>query len=380
VAKETRSTLLLVVDDTSSNIDVLLGVLSDEYSVRVATDGEAALRAVAKKLPDLILLDVMMPGMDGFEVCRRLKADEATRDVPIILLTALNRDEDQSRGLEVGAIDYITKPFNPDLVKARIRNHVKLRRTQVTVAAQRAKIEEDYLRLRDLEQSRDELVHLIVHDMRSLILAVNGNLQLALRELEDRQEPQIRHWLSMARAAVTRLSAMTTSLLDASQLESGEMPICLRECDIVALAQSVVGNLEGVARAHERRLEVDLPEAPALVHCDADLVQRVVQNMVSNAIKHSPKGDVVAIAVRRDGNGVRVSVTDNGPGIAPEQQETIFQKFGQVGDESLTRKYTSGLGLYFCKLAVEAHGGRIWVESEVGQGSTFVVFLPGSTA
>jgi len=171
IMTETRPTLLLV-DDTATNIDILLDALGEDYAVRVATDGEAALNSVKKFLPDLILLDIMMPGIDGYEVCRRLKEDDATQEIPIIFLTSLSEDADEARGLALGAVDYITKPFNTAIITARVRNHLELCR-------QKLALQKSYDKLCELEELRDSLVHMIVHDMRSPLSGIIGNLKLA---------------------------------------------------------------------------------------------------------------------------------------------------------------------------------------------------------
>ena len=345
---DTDAKCLLIVDDTPENIEVLVEILSPEYRTKVALTGEKAVGLCAGDgPPDLILLDVMMPGMDGYEVCRRLKVAEPTRDIPVIFVTAKTEEQDETKGLELGAVDYITKPISPAIVKARVRTHLAL-------LTQRQQIEESYVRLQELESLRDNLTGMIVHDMRSPLMAIMGGVQLLSEKLDEADEDF--QFATMATAAASELNEMVTSLLDISRMESGHMP------------------LEAIAEFEEIRLAVTGESTPAAV--DEKLLHRVFQNLLNNAIKFSPGGSTVLVTVARDGECVRVAVADSGPGISEEYREKIFEKFGQVEARKKSQKHFAGLGLTFCKLAVEAHGGQIGVDSEVGRGSTFWFTLP----
>lgn len=370
--QDTRAKVL-VVDDTETNIDILVCALGDEFEVSVAMDGKTALQCVAEVMPDLILLDIMMPEMDGYEVCRRLKADKAARDIPVIFLTAFSLDSAEETGLSLGAIDYVTKPFNPALVKARVRNHVALRRSQLDTIRQRDHLETAYQSLRELEKMRDDLVNLVVHDMRSPLMSILGYLELALVAKAEgpglTREEFVRRSMDSAR----RLSDMVTSLLDVSRLEAGQMPLKCADCDIRELAEAVVKRLGGLAEG--RNLSVKSPNTPALSHCDPEIIQRVVQNLLGNALKFTPVEGSITIEIAPEEQWTRFSVTDTGPGIPREHHDKVFQKFGQVAMRNDGQPST-GLGLTFCRLAVEAHGGSIQMDSEPGRGTAFHVRLP----
>jgi signal transduction histidine kinase len=363
---DTDAKCLLIVDDTPENLEVLVEILSPEYRTKVALTGEKAVGLCAGDgPPDLILLDVMMPGMDGYEVCRRLKVAEPTRDIPVIFVTSKTEEQDETKGLELGAVDYITKPISPAIVKARVRTHLAL-------LTQRQQIEESYVRLQELESLRDNLTGMIVHDMRSPLMAIMGGVQLLSEKLGEADEDF--QFATMASAAASELNEMVTSLLDISRMESGHMPLERSECNMKGIAASAVTSMTDIAEFEEIRLAVTGESTPAAV--DEKLLHRVFQNLLNNAIKFSPGGSTVLVTVARDGECVRVAVADSGPGISGEYREKIFEKFGQVEARKKSQKHFAGLGLTFCKLAVEAHGGQIGVDSEVGRGSTFWFTLP----
>ena len=364
----TERETILIVDDTPENLDILVGILRDAYSLKVATDGQSALELAAAAPPDLVLLDIMMPEMDGFEVCRRLKAKRGTGDVPVIFVSALHRVEDKIRAFTEGGVDYVTKPFQPEEVKARVATHLELQR-------QRRELAESYERLRDVEKLRDDLVHMIVHGMRSPLTGIVGMLGILRLDLQETLDEEQAVDFDMALTSGNTLNEMVSSLLDVSRMEAGEMPLARREVD---LREVVAGAIDSLGAMVKRcRVVFAPPEQPVMAHCDPEVTRRIVANLVSNAIQFTPPEGEVRIAVSSGGHSV--TVTDTGPGIPPQYHARIFEKFGQVEMREGGRKYSTGLGLAFCKLAVEAHGGEIGVDSEVGRGSTFWIVLPHSS-
>ena len=358
--------ILLLVDDEVINIDILIEDLGEDFAVRVATDGAAALESVKKALPDLILLDVMMPGMDGFEVCHRLKADPASRDVPIIFLTALNETSSKLRGFSVGGADYVTKPFQFKEVRARIEAHLELHR-------QRRELQRSYDKLRELEQLRDSLVHMIVHDMRTPLAIVLGYLELAGKEP---MEKSVANYICRAMSSTETLMEMVSTLLDVSKMEAGQMTLEFSEVDLGTLVSETIQMVEPLKE--QRSLAFTPSGEMAPFKGDMGLIRRILQNLIGNALKFTDRDNGV-ITVRVESaaeNMVRVSIVDNGHGIAPEYHEKVFDKFCQVAARKQGQRYSTGLGLTFCKLAVETLGGRIGLESEVGKGSTFWFELP----
>jgi two-component system, sensor histidine kinase and response regulator len=360
---------LLVVDDIAANRELLLEILALEgYSAVTASSGAEALRLVAKEDPELMLLDVNMPGMDGLEVCRRLRANPETRSLPIILVTALAEREQRLAGVEAGANDYLTKPIDRTELLLRVRNALGLRALHREVARQ-------YAELQKLERMRDSLVHMLVHDLRSPLTGITGYLELSQMRVAELHEPELERDLSEARQSVAELTEMVSDVLDVSRFEAGAMPLKLVPLDlrtVAAEAIAMIGSPRHVTITYE-------PASHAIdLVADSTVLRRVIANLVGNAVKFSPRGSVVRVTASPNGSpgSGEVRVADQGQGIPAEYHERIFEKFGQVeGNGAGVR--SSGLGLAYCKLAVEAHKGRIGVESQPGAGSTFWFVLPG---
>jgi signal transduction histidine kinase len=356
---------LLVVDDTPANIDVLVDLLSPEYRIRVAMNGKIALALCEKETPDLILLDIIMPEMDGYEICQKLKEMEETQNVPIIFITAKGETEDETKGLELGAVDYISKPITPAILLARVATHLE-------VNNQRQKIERAYRKLQELEALRDNLVHMVVHDMRNPLSLMHGHLQLLHMKLNP-DAKEYRHVDAITRAC-SGLIEMVSTLLDISRFDNNEMPLKIEEQNVIQLVKETVAPFQTLGDGPEVLIESPCDALP--LACDQGIIERVITNLVGNAVKFTPDDGTVRLVIEQGDKAVKISVLDTGPGISPEFHEKIFEKFGQVEMHNKSRKYSSGFGLTFCKLAVEAHGGTIGVESEVGKGSTFWFQLP----
>lgn len=366
---------VLVVDDTPANLQVLGGMLKEQgYRVRPVPSGKLALQAAQNDPPDLILLDINMPEMNGYEVCERLKADEKLKPVPVIFISALNETADKLKAFRAGGVDYVTKPFQLEEVEARVGAHLTLRRLQVELERQNHQLHESYVKLRELESLRDSLTHMIIHDLRTPLTTVKGFIQFL--EITDGQNlsEDGRESVRMATGATDTLVEMVSSLLDVSRMESGEMKLNLAECDLVSVARDVLGKMESLRGG--RTLSLVTKGESVLLTCDSDLISRILQNLLGNALKFTPPNSEIRVGIEPGGGIVRVFVADNGPGIPPEYHEKIFEKFGQVEARSQKQKHSTGLGLTFCKLAVEAHGGQIGVDSEVGEGSTFWFEVP----
>jgi signal transduction histidine kinase len=366
MSSENPAPSVLVVDDTLENLRLLSHMLGEKgYDVRAVTNGRQALRAVEDDPPDLILLDAMMPEMNGFEVCRQLKSHSWGRDVPIMFLTALNDTTDKLRAFDAGAVDYITKPFQIEEVHARVRTHIELRRAGRDLA-------DSYKQLRKLEELRDDLVHMVVHDMGSPLTAALARLDV-LKLTQGSLSQEYREDLDAAIGACTVLMRMTHDLLDVRRFEAGRMPIAHAMCDVSRIAKGVCASLGASDR--DRPLEIECP-APVELNCDESLVRRVIENLVSNGFKHTPDGSPLRISISRKPDAVRVEVRDSGSGVAPDNRAKIFEKFGSIEAYREHTYHSAGLGLAFCKLAVEAHGGSIGVDAGVPTGSTFWFELP----
>ncbi|HEY4301982.1 MAG TPA: hybrid sensor histidine kinase/response regulator [Candidatus Didemnitutus sp.] len=359
---------ILVVDDTPANLQLLVGMLKDQgWKVRPVPSGDMALRAVNASPPDLILLDIMMPGMDGFEVIRRLKDNPATRAIPVLFISALDEAEHTVRAFASGAVDYVTKPFQLTEVEARVRTHLEMRR-------QRVALERSFEQLREMERLRDDLTHMIAHDMRTPLLGLQLALELLAMPPAPGGESPV-DVMGHARSAVASLIEMVNQMLDVSRLEGGKVEIRRTRVDLAALAPQAVGSIRLLAGT---RTLTFAPATPAPVETDAELVLRVMANLLGNAVKYTSANGHIAVSLAETPAGWRVEVTDDGPGIAPEYHERIFEKFGQAN--GVHQRRGTGLGLTFAKMAVEALGGSIGLRSSLGAGSTFWFVLPAAPA
>ena len=359
---------VLVVDDEERNRRLLRDVLiSKGCRVTEARDGEEALVLARRELPDVILLDIMMPKFDGFEVCRSLKADTATMQIPILIVTALKERADSIKGLAAGADDFITKPIDTEEVSLRVRNALRMKRMHDQVS-------EDYEKLSVLEKLRDNLIHMVVHDMRTPLTAVLGSLDVVHGEMADAGIDL--EMVQIGKAATDELMEMVNELLDVSRLEAGELPLHIETCEGSDVVEEATRLLDPTWA--EVSIALDVPPETVPLQCDRNLIRRVITNLAGNAIKFTPRGGQVTVMLRSTDTDVNISVTDTGRGIAPEHHDRVFEKFGQIEARQDGVKHSSGLGLTFCKLAVESHGGKIGLESEVGKGCTFWFTLPAT--
>ncbi len=364
--------LLLVVDDNHLNVEPLCDLLEAMgYRVASAYDGATALELVRERPPDLILLDIMMPGMNGFEVCRQLKADSRTAKIPVVFVTALSEAEEKVEAIEAGGDDFLTKPFNRTLLLARIRSLLRLK-------AANDNLEESYRRLQAMERLKDDLMHMIVHDLKSPLTAVLATLEMALDGDLGPVSPEQQRMFADAYQRGDESVRLIDDLLELARLEDPRLSLQLADLEVGQLLQEVVR--EWSVRAEQRGAALIIESAePACVRADEHLVRRVFSNLIGNALHHAGEPVTVRLsAAVLDGPHprVRFTVADDGIGIPENYHELIFRRFGSVPQGELSSPPSIGLGLTFCKLAVEAHGGQIWVESRPNVGSAFHFVLP----
>lgn len=356
---------VLVVDDEPVNRELIRDTLEYRgHAVEEAGSGVEALERIFANPPDLVLLDVAMPGLDGLEVCRKLKGDPATARIPVIMITAHVDRRDRLAGIDAGADDYLTKPVDLSDLVLRVRNSLFAKRLADDM-------EKSLRRLKELEQLRQNLTHMIIHDLRSPLSAVMMGLEMLKITATGPARERDLKLVDASFTSALRMSEMVTSLLDVSRLEAGEMPLQKTVIELGPVVREVIASIGPLALARQINLHGPLEDARAL--CDVDLIRRVLTNLITNAVKFTPAHGQVQVALFTEGARVRVTVKDSGPGIAPEHHRRIFEKFGQVEDRNA--RLGTGLGLTFCKLAIEAHGGQIGVASEPGRGSAFWFWL-----
>jgi two-component system, sensor histidine kinase and response regulator len=371
--------LILVADDVAANVELLfdqLHVLG--FRAIAASDGPSALAACFEHRPDLCILDVSMPAGDlgvddrstGFEVCRRIKRDPRTKSIPVIFVTALNDTTDRVKAIEAGGDDFLTKPHNRLVLGARVRSLLKLK-------AATDSLEDTLRKLREVEKMRDDLMKMIVHDLKTPLTSVLATLEMFLDEDFGALSEQQHKALGDAEGKAEDLLALIGDLLEVSRIEEATMTLDLQKIAPDALLSEVLHEWSIRFRQEQAAASVDVSEDAPAFEADKGLLKRVIGNLVQNALTHSSNAVTLQLSARRDGDGVLFTIADNGPGIPPEYHEVIFRKFERVKNPTIPRTRSSGLGLAFCKLVVDAHGGRIWVQSAgEGKGSAFHFSLP----
>jgi len=360
---------VLVVDDTPAIRRALSDLLRQEgYEVRTAESGSGALAALEEGAPDLILMDVDMPELDGYSACKRLKSDDRFADVPVIFVSANLDAADKIKAFESGGADYVTKPFHVEELMARVGSHLRNHKLQ-------QELDERFRELQALEAAKDSLQGMIVHDLRGPLSGIITSLQLLEIDAAQMGSENVEDVQRALRSSKS-LIQMINALLDVTRLESSEFPLDVADGDV---AKSVVGALSalgGLLSGHD--VVFDDRASPVWTRYDQSIVERVVANLVSNAVKFTPAGGRVSIRVLSLADRVRVEVEDTGQGIPQEFQDKVFDKFARLEAGENVVAYSTGLGLTFCKLAVEAHRGSIGVESVLGEGSTFWFELPSA--
>ncbi|MEG4292268.1 hybrid sensor histidine kinase/response regulator [Microcoleus sp. C2C3] len=372
---------ILIVDDIPANIQLLSQLLIENgYKVRKLISGQRALKAVELQAPDLILLDIKMPGMDGYEVCRQLKASEATCDIPIIFISALDDVFDKVKGFEAGGADYIIKPFEPVEVLARVSAQLKMQRLQqqlrcanVQLATQNVQLSQEIQERQQAEANLRMLLHAVSHDLRSPLSGMSLLLRSRLNDagsniVIDRRTVEV-----MVQSCLRQLQ-LIESLTATQQLDVKSASLAMKPLSLPALVQNIL--IERLPILNQHRVKVkqlfaaDLP----LVNADAQQLWRVFGNLIDNAVKYNQSGFILTVEAKKEGERVRCTVADNGAGISPQQCARLFEPYTRGVGVSLRQGL--GLGLYICRQIVEAHGGEIGVDSELGKGARFWLTLP----
>ena len=395
ISKDTISNLchnlegcVLVVDDNPTNLSVLVNLLRDVgLRVLVATDGESAIEQIEYVKPDLILLDVMMPGIDGFETCQRLKTNRETSKIPIIFMTALSETVDKVRGLSLGAVDYVTKPFEHEEVLIRIRTHLTIAKQRQQIEYQNLDLQSEISDRKRAEEALTIFLHAVSHDLRNPVtglLMVLNNLAQTAGDTGNILLPRIT--LDRMRQSGDRQLALINSLLeshvnDVHGLVIHPQPVAIRE-----VIQAAIDDLHALLEKEETEVNLQISEDIPLADIDAASICRVFQNLIANAIKHNPPNLQLTISVEINSENTRsnmlpmliCAVVDDGVGISPEQSEHLFDLYAQGKTQTnLNRRSLSlGLGLYICRQIVQAHGGAIGVTGELNVGSRFWFTLP----
>jgi signal transduction histidine kinase len=347
---------ILVVDDEPINIKILNVALRDEYDISVATNGKAALEFVdSGNALDLILLDIMMPEISGLEVLEELRKTHSLSELPIIMATAMDQSTDIVKALELGANDYVTKPIDIPVLKARVQTQINLK---------------------VLSELKNKFLGIAAHDLRNPLSVIKGYVGLFTAGILGEVPEEQKEYYGLIDNACESMLQLINDLLDISAIESGKLDLEFQNIDPNLYLKENYSANSILAKAKSINLDLDIPDTLPQLRCDPNRVTQVINNLITNAIKFSYPETTITIHARVNDNDVEISVEDQGQGIPEAEIPKIFAEFGRSSVQSTAGEKSTGLGLAIVKRIVEAHNGRIWVESETGRGTTFFFNLP----
>ncbi len=372
---EPRKSLVLIVDDLPENLQVLAGHLTEAgHEILAAHSGPRALALVRNRRPDLILLDIMMPVMDGLEVCRALKAESDSADIPIIFITARAETDDVLRGFQLGAVDYITKPFKPAELVARVNTHLELKAARDMLFTYNRQLERLSRHLQRLNEDKNRFLGIVSHDIRGAF----GNVVTVSRLYSDETVPagpELSEVLRDIGVEAEHMIALAQNLLNIEAIESRELKLLNERVETGPLLDFAINAHQLAAKV--KGIDFHLSDDASLIRGDITGCRQIVTNLVSNAVKYSlPHSRVWLEGRGADAGWVEIVVRDEGPGLSGEDQKQLFRPFVRLSRTAAAQEHSVGLGLSIVKLMAEAMGGRVKCESVPDQGATFTVTLP----
>ncbi|MCJ8345638.1 response regulator [bacterium] len=360
---------ILIIDDTPANLDLLFATLKAQgWKVRLLPSGELGVKAAIQQIPDLVLLDINMPTMNGYEVCKLFKEDSLLKDIPIIFISAFDNTDDKVKAFHLGGVDYITKPFHQEEVLARVKTHLQIARLQNEVQAKNEELRLSFEKEKQLGEFRYDLMNCIVHDIKSPL----SGASLALKYLKNEKEfdPDELEMMDGVISSVEKVTELSIEMLNIGKLEAFNMPVSQTNSSIVDIVKESYQALCIDTQTFKYNLTVTGDEYK--VFLDEKLIQRVLENFISNAVKFSKMNPTIEIKVFFQESKVRIEVIDQGPGLPKGSEDELFEKYVQKSLQNYVMKGSVGLGLWFCKLVIDAHNGEIGAYSLKGKyGSCF---------
>ncbi len=361
--------LVLIVDDLQQNLEILGNILSSlKVKIAVAMNGKQAINTTFKKKPDLILLDISMPEMDGFEVCMKIKENPDTKDIPIIFLTAKTETEDIVKGFDLGAVDYITKPFKAQELLARVKTHLDLKRSRDLINKQISELEK-------LNENKDKFISLISHDLRGPFTGFLGLTKFLDENLDSFSQDEIKEIARELHNSLFRQYQLLENLLEWSKIQIGSFKINKQKINVAEIVNNKIELFQISAKSKKIEL-ISYINGNTYIYADKIMISSVIHNLISNAIKYSKSGGKVIINSTSKDNYVEISISDNGVGISEEKLEKLFNSESSFTTPGTNNEIGSGLGLLITKELVEMNDGKITVESKENIGTTFYILIP----
>ena len=368
---------VLIVDDNKENIDLIAYFLKPQnYQIFTALDGIEALEIVERDEPDIILLDIMLPKMDGFQVCERIKKDRKTQFIPIIMITALKELKDKIRSLEVGADDFISKPFENVELLTRVKSLLRIKKYHDEIQQKNAELEQKNKTLLRLDKFKEELNHHVVHDMKNPLFVIQGNLQMMSMAVEQTSSPTLKKYLDRIDRSTQNLLRMVLNLIDISKIEDGKMELNQELVNVNDLVNKCIHRFEDYPENQKKTFELHLSESGSTLKVDSSVLERVFDNLISFAVANVSEDGKIEIGSKKINNALEYFIHDHGEQIPLKYSDEMFNKFSQIEIKKEGYRVGRGLGLTFCKLAVEAHGGSLSIDPNNKVGNRFILNLP----
>jgi two-component system, sensor histidine kinase and response regulator len=369
---------ILIVDDHAENLLVAGEILREGgYVVRTALSGEAALRSIAEREPDLIITDIMMPQMDGFMLCRTIKATQQMAHIPVMFITAVADMRSVKQGFAVGGVDYITKPFHNQEMLARVYAHLSLKSVRDELA-------ERNTLLRELNEEKNNLLSITAHDLKNPIATIMTASVMITKHFDRLQRETILDNVGIIQETAERMTNIINNLLDINKIESGRLQPQFLPIGMNTAIMKAVNDYRERAASKSIVLDVTIPDAEVFVEGDALMMMQSLDNLISNAIKFSPLGNSVRITMElvpktEDAHAIRLTVWNKSAAISDTEKQKLFRKFTRLSTRPTDGENSTGLGLYIVKRFVEAMQGRVWCDSRVDDGVSFVLEFAQST-
>jgi two-component system sensor histidine kinase/response regulator len=351
---------ILVVDDNPTNNEIVQEILKDDYDLKIATTGEEALKVASDFRPDLVLLDIKLPGMNGYDVCRQLRASSNLMYTKIIMVSAKKMTSERLDGYKAGSDDYITKPFDEDEFRAKINVYLRLKHIE------------------EIDQLRQDFITKVTHEMRTPMNVVKCFISNALEEIYGKIKPELRQQLEIANCNIDRLGRIITNFFEMSRIEAGKVGLRITRFDIQDMVLEVVDELRPKADSRQIKILTEPPSEKLHVIADREKLAVTLTHLIENAIKFIQEGGSINVRVNSRNGKTGIDVEDDGPGIPKNDTERIFERFVQVEKQVGPGEHGTGLGLAVAKGLINLHGGRIWVQNKPNGGSVFSFEIPDS--
>ncbi len=375
---------ILIVDDAVDNLELLAAMLQKKgHQVRIASSGNAALDVIQEQPPDLVLLDVQMPGLNGFEVCERIKANDDTAEIPVIFLSAHAESDNILRGFDVGGVDYVGKPFQFREVIARVHSQLALSQQRRRLIQQREEIaalrERDKKQFEQLNTMQERFLHATAHDLKNPLTTILLYVQMLETEASQTKSDNLQKVAGGIRQSSEKMRALIADILDLAQMQIG-LELQFFPATLQTVIEEAASNFAVIAAEADVNLTLNLPETPVTLSLDVQRMERVFDNLLSNAIKYTPAGGDVTVSMDapgdETGDEICVRVRDSGIGIPEDDLPHLFEAFYRIRTKDHQKESGNGLGLAIVKTIIEQHNGHIDAQSTPGAGSVFTVYLP----